>query len=155
MLRNFGWKTNMNCAFFIDNFKGMSGRTYIINGDIKSLNWLSEKFRNLSLLIDNSSLKIGDGYPLESNSGVVNVVIDNNIDQPEFKSTKNKNHILLTNRDGITEISDKLDGMVGFGKACHNYFDIGSGDVSRIFITTREYTDALLAKMAQDGDRVG
>jgi hypothetical protein len=57
------------------------------------------------------------------------------------------------NRDDITEISDKIDGMVTFGKASHNYFDISSGELNQLFITTGEYTDALLAKMAQDEGR--
>jgi hypothetical protein len=144
----------MNCAFFVDNFKGMSGRTYLINGDINALNWLSDKLKLILSLAVSSSIKVGDGNPFESNVGIVYIVIDSDIDKPDFKWSENQFYLLSISRDDITELLAKLDGMIEFGKASHNYFDIGSGDVSRVFITTGEYADALLAKMAQDEDRV-
>jgi hypothetical protein len=143
----------MNCAFFIDNFKGTPGRTYIINGNIDSLKWLSEKLGQMISLTENKNIKIGDGNPFESNIGTLDIIIDSEIDEPEFKSSGNQSYLLSMNRDDITEIADKIDGIVKFGKASHNYFDISSGELNQLFITTGEYTDALLAKMAQDEDR--
>ena len=139
-----------NCAFFIDSFKGMPGKTYFINGDHDALVWLAEKIRQMLQFTANSNVRIGDGNPFESDKNVVEVVPDNALEVPRFGFVEHHYYKWSLNCDHLRELASMIDAMTDLDKPCHNYFDVASDDIRRVFISIGEYSDTLLGKMAKE-----
>lgn len=141
-----------NRAIFIDSFKNLPGKTYLISGDAASLVWLSQKLGQILSGTANRGISIGDSQPFKAEGHETIILLKADIDRPAFKKVKEAEYNVELDRVSCNELMGKVDGMIALDKPCHNYLDMDSPLVRRICISTGEYSGPMLLRMEQDSD---